>query len=86
MNDDSELFEGEGEDIDGNSEAGSDSDVSAKGSTKHKLSQIEKKIQSNSLSKRERRLLQNRKSALKCRLKKQGQLEKCKSRVDKLQS
>lgn len=42
----------------------------SKGSTTRKLSKIERKIQRNDLSKRERRLLQNRKSALKCRLKK----------------
>jgi hypothetical protein len=38
------------------------------------------------LSKRERRLLQNRKSALKCRLKKQQELDKMKKHVDKLAS
>jgi hypothetical protein len=36
------------------------------------------------LNKRERRLLQNRKSALKCRLKKQEELERMKEMVDKL--
>mmetsp|Transcript_5466 Transcript_5466/g.8507 ORF Transcript_5466/g.8507 Transcript_5466/m.8507 type:complete len:136 (+) Transcript_5466:348-755(+) len=83
MNDDSDI---EGDfDFDAQSD-NSDSSVSAKGSTKQKLSQIERKIQSSSLSKRERRLLQNRKSALKCRLKKQGQLDKFRGRVDKLHS
>ena len=43
----------------------------SKGSVTRKLSKIEKKISRGDLSKRERRLLQNRKSALKCRLKKQ---------------
>lgn len=45
--------------------------MSSDGSTTRKLIKIEKKIQRTNLSKRERRLLQNRKSALKCRLKKQ---------------
>jgi hypothetical protein len=40
-------------------------------STNNQLFRIEKKIQQPDLTKRERRLLQNRKSALKCRLKKQ---------------
>ena len=48
----------------------SSSSCLSKGSTTRKLSKIERKIQRNDLSKRERRLLQNRKSALKCRLKK----------------
>jgi hypothetical protein len=39
-------------------------------STTFKLKKLEKKIRNKDLSKRERRLLQNRKSALKCRLKK----------------
>lgn len=39
-------------------------------STNNQLFLIEKKIQQADLTKRERRLLQNRKSALKCRLKK----------------
>ena len=43
----------------------------SQGSTARKINQIEKKIRASNLSKRERRLLQNRKSALKCRLKKQ---------------
>lgn len=47
-----------------------DSDGS-EGSTTRKLQKIEKKIKSGNLTKKERRLLQNRKSALKCRLKKQ---------------
>ena len=38
--------------------------------TNQQLFKIEKKIQSHNISKKERRLLQNRKSALKCRLKK----------------
>ena len=46
-----------------------DSDGS-EGSTTRKLQKIEKKIKSGNLTKKERRLLQNRKSALKCRLKK----------------
>ena len=56
----------------------------SKGSVTRKLSKIEKKISRGDLSKRERRLLQNRKSALKCRLKKQDQLERLKSLVDRL--
>ncbi|CDW71993.1 bzip transcription factor [Stylonychia lemnae] len=53
-------------------------------STNNQLFKIEKKIQQPDLSKRERRLLQNRKSALKCRLKKQQELDKMKKQVDKL--
>eukprot|EP00347_Sterkiella_histriomuscorum_P017170 403350401 len=53
-------------------------------STNNQLFRIEKKIQQPDLSKRERRLLQNRKSALKCRLKKQQELDKMKKQVDKL--
>ena len=56
----------------------------SKGSTTRKLSKIEKKIQNANLSKRERRLLQNRKSALKCRLKKQDQLYRLKNQVERL--
>ena len=37
---------------------------------KKNVKKLEKKIRNKDLSKRERRLLQNRKSALKCRLKK----------------
>lgn len=65
------------------SENSSDMGLS-KGSVTRKLSKIEKKICRGDLSKRERRLLQNRKSALKCRLKKQDQLERLKSLVDRL--
>ena len=47
--------------------------------TNTQLFKIERKIQQGTdLSKRERRLLQNRKSALKCRLKKQQELDKMK--------
>ena len=54
--------------------------------TNTQLFKIERKIQQGTdLSKRERRLLQNRKSALKCRLKKQQELDKMKRQVDKLQ-
>jgi hypothetical protein len=63
------LYEGIGEsdeDIDDFSSAGSNKD-----STQRKLITIEKKIRKDGLGKREKRLLQNRKSALKCRLKKQ---------------
>ena len=56
----------------------------SKGSVTRKLSKIEKKISRGDLSKRERRLLQNRKSALKCRIKKQDQLERLKGIVDRL--
>lgn len=56
----------------------------SKGSVTRKLSKIEKKISRGDLSKRERRLLQNRKSALKCRIKKQDQLERLKGVVDRL--
>lgn len=42
----------------------------SRGSFTKKLQQIEKQINKGDLSKREKRLLQNRKSALKCRLKK----------------
>ena len=52
--------------------------------TKSKLFKIEKLIEEKKLSKRERRLLQNRKSALKCRLKKQSELEGMKSVVEQL--
>lgn len=55
-------------------------------STNNQLFLIEKKIQQPDLTKRERRLLQNRKSALKCRLKKQQELDKMKKQVDKLSS
>ena len=50
-----------------NSSGGSDL---SHGSTTKKLVKIEKEIQRTDLSKRQKRLLQNRKSALKCRLKK----------------
>jgi hypothetical protein len=56
----------------------------SKGSTTLKLSKIERKIQRTDLTKRERRLLQNRKSALKCRLKKQDQMERLRGQVEKL--
>jgi len=47
--------------------------------TNTQLFKIERKIQQGTdLSKRERRLLQNRKSALKCRLKKQQEVDKMK--------
>ena len=46
-----------------------------------KLNQIETQINRTDLSKREKRLLQNRKSALKCRLKKQGFLEKIREQL-----
>lgn len=55
--------------------------------TNTQLFKIEKKIQQGTdLSKRERRLLQNRKSALKCRLKKQQELDKMKKHVEKFSS
>jgi hypothetical protein len=64
---------------------GSDLDLSGdESSTNQQLFRIERKIQQPDLSKRERRLLQNRKSALKCRLKKQNELDKMKRQVDKL--
>jgi predicted nucleic acid-binding Zn-ribbon protein len=66
------------------SEGGSDieRDLDA---TNTQLFRIERKIQQGTdLTKRERRLLQNRKSALKCRLKKQQELDKMKKQVDKL--
>ena len=53
-------------------------------STARKLSSIEKRIATANLSKKERRLLQNRKSALKCRLKKQDQLSGFKGKLGKL--
>ena len=53
-------------------------------STNNQLFRIEKKIMQPDLTKRERRLLQNRKSALKCRLKKQNELDKMKGEVDKI--
>jgi len=56
----------------------------SQGSTARKLDQIEQKIRRSNLSKRERRLLQNRKSALKCRLKKQGQLERLEVQVERM--
>lgn len=63
----------------------SDNDAAA---TNHQLFKIERKIQQGGeqLSKRERRLLQNRKSALKCRLKKQQELDKMKKMVERLAS
>lgn len=55
--------------------------------TNTQLFKIERKIQQGTdLSKRERRLLQNRKSALKCRLKKQQELDKMKKQVERLSS
>ena len=60
---------------------------SSRGSTTKKLLKIEKEIQnSKDLSKRQKRLLQNRKSALKCRLKKQNQLEKLQDQIEKVNS
>ena len=70
-----------------NSSLGTDDENDPDGSrasTTRKLNRIEKKIQQPNLSKKERRLLQNRKSALKCRLKKQDQLANLKGKVDVL--
>ena len=53
-------------------------------STQRKLTSIEKRIATANLSKKERRLLQNRKSALKCRLKKQDQLSGFKGKLEKI--
>ncbi len=53
-------------------------------STNSKLFKIERKIGTHDMSKRQRRLLQNRKSALKCRLKKMGELDTMKYEVDEL--
>lgn len=64
------------------SSGGSDT---SRGSTTKKLIKIEKEIQnSKDLTKRQKRLLQNRKSALKCRLKKQNQLEKLQEQIEKV--
>ena len=49
-----------------------------------KLQRIEKMIQDKSLSKHDRRLLQNKKSALKCRLKKENQLSSMNTEVERL--
>jgi len=49
--------------------SGSSSNLSGD-STTIKLKKLENKIRNKDLSKKERKLLQNRKSALKCRLKK----------------
>ena len=46
--------------------------------------QIDKRNGNGEIGKREKRLLQNRKSALKCRLKKQGELDTMKGQVDNL--
>jgi hypothetical protein len=48
-----------------------------------KLGEIEIEINRADLSKREKRLLQNRKSALKCRLKKQDFVERIRGQLDK---
>ena len=64
-----------------------DYDNSGQGNSSNhqQLFRIERKIkEGGELNKRERRLLQNRKSALKCRLKKQEELEKMKDVVDRL--
>ena len=64
---------------------GDESGDESASATNHQLFKIERKIQQGTeLSKRERRLLQNRKSALKCRLKKQQELDKMKKQVEKL--
>lgn len=72
--------------MDGSLLSEDDSDIEGQlTATNNQLFKIEKKIQQGTdLSKRERRLLQNRKSALKCRLKKQHELDKMKKQVDKL--
>ena len=49
-----------------------------------KLQRIEKMIADKSLSKHDRRLLQNKKSALKCRLKKENQLTSMNGEVERL--
>ena len=64
------------------SESDDDDDIEA--STNNQFMKIEQKIKKADLSKRDRRLLQNRKSALKCRLKKQSELDTMKIKVDKL--
>ena len=64
----------------------SDESEHSRSSFTKKLTQIEKEINRNDLSKREKRLLQNRKSALKCRLKKQDFLERIRGQLDKTNS
>ena len=69
------------------SEEDEDFDNSGQGNSSNhqQLFRIERKIkEGGELNKRERRLLQNRKSALKCRLKKQEELEKMKEIVERL--
>lgn len=56
----------------------------SRAATTRQLNRIEKKIQCKNLSKKDRRLLQNRKSALKCRLKKQDQFTSLHQKVDSL--
>lgn len=51
-------------------------------SVTQKLQLIEQEIQRTDITKREKRLLQNRKSALKCRLKKQSYSDKLKNQLD----
>lgn len=85
-----DLSNGNIDNDDCQSMSSNDSDGS-KTKTLTKLQKIEQQIKSNKVSKKERRLLQNRKSALKCRLKKQNafqnkdvMLEKMKQQNKKL--
>ena len=62
----------------------SDDSADSQDSTARKLRIIERKIRTSNLTKRERRLLQNRKSALKCRIKKQDQQERLRNQIRRL--
>ena len=75
LSDDSDG-EGDASDLDGD-----DDDLE---SAMRKLNKIDKKIKKGGLTKKERRLLQNRKSALKCRIKKEQEETKVRRDLDKL--
>lgn len=53
-------------------------------SAHRQLRKIDKKIRSKGVTKKERRLLQNRKSALKCRLKKDQEMMKVRKQLEGL--
>lgn len=76
LSEDSDGDDGDGSDIDGD-----DDDLE---SALRKLNKIDKKIKRGGLSKKDRRLLQNRKSALKCRIKKEQEETKVRRDLDKL--
>ena len=78
-----DLSKGNMDNDDCQSMSSMDSDGS-KSKTLTKLQKIEQQIKSNKVSKKERRLLQNRKSALKCRLKKQNAFQNKDLMLDKM--